>query len=184
LTLEYIPRFKMSSMKKQAARSSLSSGDLAAMTGVSRDTLRYYERKGLLPSAERTQTGYRRYQPEALKRVQLIRGALGIGFTVEELREILKARDHGQAPCHRVYNMAIEKTQALESQIAELEGLHRALRSAIRSWSRKLNSTAAGKQAGLLEMFVANHPESARRISPMISPGLKRRLQRNEDKKK
>ena len=88
------------------------------------------------------------------------------------------------APCHRVHVLAVEKAAALEVRIADLAALQKALRGAIRSWARKLKSTAPGKPAGLLEMFVANHPESMRSISPMMSPGLQRRLQRDEDKKK
>ena len=53
-------------------------------------------------------------------RVRLIRGALGIGFTVEELREILQSRDRGEAPCHQVHALALEKERALELRIAEL----------------------------------------------------------------
>ena len=80
-------------MTGQGTHSSLSSGELAALAKVSRDTLRYYERQGLLAAAQRADNGYRRYPPEALARVRLIRGAMGIGFTIGELREILSARD-------------------------------------------------------------------------------------------
>jgi len=79
---------------------------------------------------------------------------------------------------------ALEKARALELRIAELTGLQKALKNAIRSWTKKLKSTAPGKRAGLLELFVANHPESTRNISPMMSPGLKRKLQRDEGNKK
>jgi DNA-binding transcriptional MerR regulator len=171
-------------MMNETAGRSLRSGQLAVLAQVSRDTLRYYERKGLLPAAQRTQNGYRRYSKDAVTRVRLIRGALGIGFTVSELREIFSARDRGQAPCHRVHALAVEKASALEARIAELTAVLKALRGAIRSWTRKLNSTAEGKRAGLLEMFVAHHPESTRLISPMVSPGLKQKLQRNEDQRK
>jgi hypothetical protein len=114
----------------------------------------------------------------------LIRSALAIGFTVDELAEILQARDHGLAPCRQVHALAMEKARGLRSQIRELNSLHRALQKAIRSWARKLKSTAPGKRAGLLEMFVANYPESSQAISPLMSPGLKRKLQRNEGKKR
>ncbi len=171
-------------MTKETAGNTLRSGELAGLAGVSRDTLRHYERQGLLPLAQRSQNGYRHYTLEALTRVRLIRGALGIGFTVEELREILQSRDRGQPPCHQVHALALEKARALELRIAELNGLQKALKNAIRSWTRKLKSTAPGKRAGLLELFVANHPESTRNISPMMSPGLKRKLQRDEGNKK
>ena len=83
LTLEHVPQFTMSSMNKQAPLRSLSSGELAALAGISRDTLRYYERHGLLPVAQRTAKGYRRYPPEAWARVRLIRGALAIGYLLK-----------------------------------------------------------------------------------------------------
>lgn len=171
-------------MTKKPASHALRSGELAALAGVSRDTLRHYERQGLLPPAQRSPNGYRHYPPQALARVRLVRAALGIGFTVEELREVFSTRDHGQAPCHRVHALALEKALALKLQIAELQRLHRSLQAAIRTWSRTLKSTAPGERAGLLEIFVANHPESVRAISPLVSPGLKRRLQQKEGRKK
>ena len=165
---------------KKPSGHALRSGELAALAGVSRDTLRHYERQGLLPPAQRSANGYRHYPPQALARVRLVRAALGIGFTVEELREVLSARDHGLAPCHRVHALAVEKAVALELQIAELQRLHRSLQAAIRAWSRTLKSTAPGQPAGLLELFVAHHPESVRAISPLVSPGLKRKLEKKE----
>lgn len=184
LTLEYIPQLRMSSLTKNAAARTLLSGELSRLTGVSRDALRHYERNGLLPAAQRSENGYRRYPPQALVRVRLIRGALSIGFTVEELREILQARDRGLAPCREVHALAIVKARDLQGRIRELEALHRALQAAIRSWAKRLKSAVPGKRAGLLEMFVANHPESVTAVSPLMSPGLRRKFQRNEDKRK
>jgi DNA-binding transcriptional MerR regulator len=174
----------MPSVTKNSAGHTLRSGELAALAGVSRDTLRHYERQGLLPPAPRSTNGYRHYAPQALARVRLVRAALGIGFTVEELREIFSARDRGLAPCHRVHALAVEKAMRLELQIAEMQSLHRSLQAAIRTWSRTLKSTAPGERAGLLEIFVAHHPESVRAISPLVSPGLKRKLQKKEGRKK
>ena len=80
-------------MKAVSGNGALSSGKLADLAGVSRDTLRHYERKGVLPRALRSQNGYRQYPPEALQRVQLIRRALSVGFTLDELAKVLKVRD-------------------------------------------------------------------------------------------
>lgn len=194
--MEYIPQLRMSlprnkpdaQIKKAVAVSmaarALRSGELARLAGVSRDTLRHYERKGLLPAAQRAQNGYRHFPPPALDRVRLIRAALSIGFTVDELRDIFQSRDRGIAPCHQVHALAKEKARELQLRIREMEALHSALQKAIRGWTKKLKSTAPGKRAGLLEIFVANHPESVRDISPMTSPGLRRKLQRDEGKKR
>ena len=202
--MEYIPQLRMPLLQKKPRRKpetkakakpetklakslaghALRSGELAQLAGVSRDTLRHYERKGLLHAAQRSQNGYRHYPPQALERVRLIRSALSIGFTVDELRDILQLRDRGAAPCQQVHALALEKARELQARIRELEALHMALQKAIRGWARKLKSTAPGKRAGLLEMFVANHPESVRAISPQTSPGLKRKLERDEGKKR
>jgi DNA-binding transcriptional MerR regulator len=159
------------------------SGELAKAAGVSRDALRYYERHRLLPAAQRAQNGYRCYPPQALARVRLVRAALSIGFTVDELAEIFSARDCGIAPCRQVHALAIEKAHTLQARITELTALHHALQNAIRSWSRKLKSTGPGKRAGLLEMFLANHPESTQAISPLVSPGLQKSLMQRNLKK-
>jgi len=74
---------------------------LAKLVGISTDTLRLYERKGLLRSPMRTDNGYRCYSPDCIVRLRLIRAALSIGFTLDELAKILKIRDAGGAPCTR-----------------------------------------------------------------------------------
>src|SRR5438552_17704061 len=95
----------------------LRSGELARRAGVSPDTLRHYERRGLLPRPERSAAGYRRYSPEALRRVRLIRGALSLGFTVHELGAILADRDLGRAPRRRGRVLAANKPAAVQRQL-------------------------------------------------------------------
>jgi len=85
------------------------SSELARLAGVSTDTLRYYERLRLLPTAPRSAAGYRLFPAQALDRVRLIRGALAIGFSVRELTTIFAERDRGGAPCQRVLLLAREK---------------------------------------------------------------------------
>jgi DNA-binding transcriptional MerR regulator len=156
----------------------LRSGELARLTGVSRDTLRLYERRGLLPAPGRSESGYRRYGTSAAHRVRLIRAALSIGFTIDELGEIFAARDRGLAPCRRVHALAIQKASSLEARVTEMQNLLGALRLAIRDWDQELTRTGPHERAGLLEKFLALHPESTASVSPMMSPGLKDRLQR------
>src|SRR5690349_3433327 len=99
----------------------LSPGELAREAGVSTDTLRHYERLGVLAEAPRTQSGYRVYPPDSLERVNMIRNALRIGFTLAELAEILRARDRGGVPCKSVLGMLEGKLRSLEEEIKELE---------------------------------------------------------------
>ena len=71
------------------------SSELARLAGISVDTLRYHERNRLLPAAQRSLSGYRLFASEAFMRVQMIRGALSVGFSIKELEHIFTARDHG-----------------------------------------------------------------------------------------
>jgi DNA-binding transcriptional MerR regulator len=82
------------------------SGQLARLIRVSPDTVRHYERLGLLSAPPRTSNGYRDYPPQAVERVRLIRRALSAGFSLPELKTILRIRDQGGVPCQRVRVMA------------------------------------------------------------------------------
>ena len=86
-------------MKRNALHSGFwAIGELAKATGVTTDTLRHYERKGVLHS-QRAGNGYRQYLEDALERVRMVRQGLAIGFTLDELRSIFKVFDRGGAPC-------------------------------------------------------------------------------------
>lgn len=141
----------------------LRSGELARLTGVSSDTLRYYERQRLLARAPRSASGYRLFPPDAIVRVRLIRSALSIGFSVRELRDILCERDLGGTPCGRVRKLAGEKLQALEVRLRELKSLQRELRSTLAEWDFLLSESPRNKPVRLLEKFSLSHPKSRQR---------------------
>lgn len=127
------------------------SGELAKLTGVSTDTLRHYERVGVLPRAARSPAGYRQYTEEAAERVRLVRRAIAMGFRIEELARILCVRERGGAPCRQVHALAVEKLAALDRQIAELMELREELRGVVAEWGTRLEATPHGQRAGLLE---------------------------------
>ena len=127
------------------------SGKLAELAGVSADTLRHYERLGLLPPPQRSAGGYRLYAPSALDRVRMIRRALAIGFSLKELGRILRVREQGGAPCREVRSMAGEKLTELEQRIEEMTALQRLLKRLLAQWDKKLSHTPKGSKAFLLE---------------------------------
>jgi DNA-binding transcriptional MerR regulator len=145
----------------------LRSGALAKVAGVSTDTLRFYERRGLLPRPPRDTSGYRRYPPAAADRVRLIQQALDAGFSVRDLARILKERDAGGVPCGQVLRIASERLEELEARIASLSALCDGLRTMIGEWRRRLDATPAGTPARLLEALAAQpadpHIRSLRR---------------------
>lgn len=145
----------------------LYSGELAHLAGVSTDTLRYYERCRLLPAAPRSASGYRLFPREALVRVQLIRSALSLGFSVSDLAGIFHERERGAAPCRRVRELVAEKLVALEARLRDLQSWRSELRTTLAEWDRLLANTPRGKQARLLEAFASTHPKSHTRRSAL-----------------
>lgn len=120
----------------------MKSGELARLSGVSADTLRHYERVGVLPRPHRKPSGYRDYPESAVERVQLVRRAAALGFSLDELARILKVREQGGAPCRQVAGLLETKLSALESEIAERIVLRDELRRLLDDWTGKL----AGRQ--------------------------------------
>ena len=155
----------------------LRSSELARRAGISPDTLRHYEMKGLLPEPTRTPGGYRQYGPEAFARVRLIRRAVALGFTLDELARIVKVRDQGGAPCREVRAIAGRKLTLLEARLAELQAACDRLRTVLEHWDTLLGATPEGKRAALLEAldgFV--EPGDA---APLVPPGLRGRPRRS-----
>lgn len=139
----------MSSVKEE-----ISSGELAKICGVSPDTIRHYERVGVLPAAVRGANGYRIFPREAAGRVLLIRRALAIGFSLAEVAKILRQRDGGSPPCRNVRAMAGEKLQALDQRIAEMIAMRDELAKLLEEWDAKLATTRDGEPAHLLAALV------------------------------
>jgi DNA-binding transcriptional MerR regulator len=124
---------------------------MARLAGVSPDTIRHYEKIGVLPHPQRTNAGYRQFSAANLERVRLVRHALAMGFSLTELKQVLGMRDAGAAPCKRVHALAKEKLRRVREEIAELSQLRDRMEETLRGWNRKLSRTPRGARAGLLE---------------------------------
>ena len=125
--------------------------DVAKATGVSTDTLRHYERKGLLPEVTRTAAGYRRYSAATIQRVLLIQRALVVGFSLTDLKRVLGARDRGGAPCRSVRALVGERLVGLNRRIEAMCILRDELGVLLSEWDERLARTPKGKRAHLLE---------------------------------
>lgn len=98
-------------------------GKLAALAGTSPNTLRYYEREGLIPAPAKGDNGYRLYPQDAARRVHFIRQAQQCGFTLSEIRELLMLPQQASACCSDVRKLAIEKKLALEAKIKLMKAM-------------------------------------------------------------
>lgn len=103
-------------------------GRLAAACGVSRDTIRFYEREGLLPRPRRTASRYRAYAGEDEARLRFIRQAQAIGLTLEDIQELLRHHE-ARTPneCRRVAALLRERIEALDRKLGELRAFRRLL---------------------------------------------------------
>lgn len=101
----------------------LSVGQLASRAGVRSDTIRYYERAGLLPEPHRTDGDHRRYGPADLDRLLFIRGAQRLGLRLAEIRDLLAVRETGECPCEPAEIMLRRHLTEIDEEIARLTAL-------------------------------------------------------------
>lgn len=130
-------------------------GQLAARAQVSTDTIRHYERLGLLPPAARGANGYRQYPASTLQRLTVIRNAVRCGFSLRELADFFARRRQNAPPCRRVHAVASEKLAALEAEIRDLQALRRAMRGMLADWDVRLAATPDGHAAHLLDSLAS-----------------------------
>jgi DNA-binding transcriptional MerR regulator len=102
-------------------------GELAQASGVTTKTIRYYEDVGLLPPAQRAENGYRLYKAEDVHGLQFIRNARSLDFSLDDLKEVLALRDHGEAPCRYVVQLLEKKSVEIEERIQQLRELQQEL---------------------------------------------------------
>ena len=104
-------------------------GHLAAETGFSVRTIRFYEQSGLLPAPSRSPAGYRSYEQDAVTRLRFVRAAQALGLSLAEIAEVLRVRDYQGPPCTYVAELIETHISALQDRIKELTALRDELRA-------------------------------------------------------
>lgn len=105
----------------------LTIGQVAKATGVGIETIRFYERKGLIAEPPRRVSGYREYAPDVIARLRFIKRAKDLGFSLDEIAEMLSLRVAPDATCSEVRRLAQEKLARIEAKIADLQRIRGAL---------------------------------------------------------
>ena len=108
-------------------------GEVAARTALSRDTLRYYERRGLLPRQPRTSGGFRVYDEATLERLRFITRAQAVGFSLEDIRQLVSFDGQGLERCGRVRHLIATKLAELDERLSELRAFRRSLVGSLRA---------------------------------------------------
>lgn len=101
----------------------LTIGSLSRESGVNLETIRFYERSGLLPQPQRSASGYRHYQEVDIRRLRFIRRGRELGFSLEEIRSLLDLAAHPESPCDAADRMAREHLDAIETRIRDLQNM-------------------------------------------------------------
>ena len=108
-------------------------GEFASLSGVGVDTVRYYEREKLLPPPRRQSSGYRSYSPEDVVRLQFVRRSKTLGFTLEEIRDLLALSDHRDEDMSTLKTKAEARLQEVETKLAEITRIRDGLRLLVES---------------------------------------------------
>ena len=117
--------------------SSLTIGKVAKESGVGIETVRFYEREGLLEQPARKLSGYRQYDPEAIARLRFIKQAQRLGFTLREIRELLALKLDPKATRKHVKDRAVAKVADIDQRIADLKRMKKALAPLIQACDGK-----------------------------------------------
>ena len=102
-------------------------GAVAALTGINIETVRYYERIGLLPAPTRTASGHRVYGQDHVMRLIFIRRSRDLGFTFREVRGLLRLVDGGDYSCAEVKAITLDHVEVIRSRITDLRKMQKAL---------------------------------------------------------
>ena len=121
-------------------------------------TVRFYEQFGLLPKPPRKESGYRIYSEPDARRLLFIRQAKSLGFSLQEIRDILRTREQGDCPCNEVIGIAKRHLRELERQIQDLSKFRQELHRAVRQWKRSAKKVSADAICVLIERTLAHSP--------------------------
>jgi DNA-binding transcriptional MerR regulator len=122
----------------------LTVSQLARIAGVGPDSIRHYERIGLVPQGERSPAGYRYWTAREVQYLKWIASAKRAGFTLHELGEIFRMYRAGTAPCRRVRDLLQQKLVDLDREVDELSNLRAQLRRVFVRWKRRLRRASSG----------------------------------------
>src|SRR2546422_8233104 len=159
-------------METGAAR--LAIGTLSKHTGTNVETIRYYERVRLLPAPARTPGGYRLYETEHLKRLSFIRRARALGFSIEEVRTLLKLADERKRPCAEVRVVAEGHLEDVRTKIADLKAMERVLKDTVSRCAKGIGSHCPVIEALYREAPSSGPGIAAVRSSATVQPPSRR----------
>lgn len=130
-------------------------GEVARRSGVGIEALRFYEKGGLLDKPSRTYSGYRVYGPEVLDRLMFIKRAQSLGFSLNEIKQIIADARRGESPCDEVREIVSRRLAELDERLRELRRYRKELAETLEEWNKQ--GHAPGHICGLIESAHVGH---------------------------
>lgn len=163
----------MDFVKEFGGEQNMLAGAAAKELGIGIQTLHFYEQQGLIPRPPRTTAGYRVYTPEIVERVRFVRKAQALGFSLDEIKEILALAQKGTSPCGRVQAALGEKLNEVDRRLKELSDFRAELASLI---EQAAELSSHGAEAQVCSIVEESSPLPANPIAkPALSAGKRRR---------
>lgn len=130
-------------------------GELAAQASISIDTIRYYERRRLLPHAARSNGGFRLFKQDMVERIRFIRQAQSLGFSLDEIRDLLSAGN--ATSCRHVRDLLSKKLTELDERMRTMKSFRRVLLNHLKACERELSLRGDAAQCPVLEELTLSH---------------------------
>lgn len=132
-------------------------GDLSKRTGVKIPTIRYYEQMGLIHAPERSEGNQRRYTKDGLNRLAFIRHSRDLGFSIEDIKQLLELSHHPEKPCHDAHSIALQHLKDVQDRIAKLRSLERELKRISKCGSGNIADCAVIESLADHRLCVSEH---------------------------
>jgi DNA-binding transcriptional MerR regulator len=136
---------------------SLRIGEVAKLSGIGIEALRFYERSGLLGRPGRTESGYRMYDAAVLQRLDFIKRAQVLGFSLDEIKRIIADKQAGKSPCREVREIVRQRLEELDERMKEMRRYRRELGTALAKWEE--TGELDGQVCGLIEGTQIEHSD-------------------------
>jgi MerR family transcriptional regulator, copper efflux regulator len=137
-------------------------GEVSKRSGVGIETLRFYEKSGLVDRPSRTASGYRVYDGAILERLAFIKKAQMLGFTLDDIRELIDHKRMGENPCREVRSKVKSRLEELDDRIRQMKLYRDELAASLKKWERVGESP--GHVCGLIEGSQIEHPVAPRKF--------------------
>ena len=136
-------------VSEEEGRGMLKIGEVSRRSGVGIEALRFYEKGGLIDRPSRTLSGYRVYGADVLERLEFIRRAQALGFSLDEIRQIVDDARRGESPCDEVREIVRRRMEELDARLRELQRYRKELKHTLEEWDKV--GRAPGHICGLIE---------------------------------